>query len=622
MKPTKQLMDYVLNSEAFSHDLIGYDKARKLFSDFTDEMYEDFRYILDKEKEISETEWENFFEKYKHNASSPILQALMESDYITDKLRNKMVDYLVNGDYEERLSINDQRDHTLMRALTKSNISQKNVLAIIKYMHKREVDFVSFIYNFGHKINDECLKMITNEYLSMKTEMRKSNCEGVLKGCLLQIRDEKYIRQILEKFPLEKYRNVLISNQNLSDEFRKEIYDMGVNIEKIDFKNLSKDVFDDAYACVSDAFFELDVNAKNFDIKKGLYTSKDDKENITAFTKAKNVLWYIIPELSQAQQYDLFLRLKTFNLSKENETMFRILSSTSNEQILREAIELKSIVHQEQAYSNKYMPKDLIDKRLKEIAEKSLRAYQKNGSVKMSKRDAKFIIGLMTDKDYEIDDNLLCIAEKVVDNTEKELLVTNRKTPDKVLDVIINNAKTTPISSILDANLYILAQLNKSVDRKYKDKSFSDVLNLLFSYYDGYRSKENAISNIMYLYNKNSDVKPFIEETLKEIRNLSKSKESIMESMYIKPQIREMDRILTQAIKNIKAIENSSVKASKELLIDSLRQELFPFCSLKYSVLDFYMEAEKKIENISKIINDFDCLKKEEIMQDKCEKCR
>ena len=154
MKPTKELMDFILNNEEIQREFKYTSKGKSFFENFTEETYSDLRYIIDNEKAISESEWQTYFEKYKKDVSSPVLQALMESDYISDDLRNDMVNYLIKGDYRDRLLFNEQRDHTLMRALLKPNITHQNVLAITEYMSKRQSDISLFIYNFAKDINE------------------------------------------------------------------------------------------------------------------------------------------------------------------------------------------------------------------------------------------------------------------------------------------------------------------------------------------------------------------------------------------------------------------------------------------------------------------------------------
>lgn len=614
MKPTKELMDFILNNEEIQREFKYTSKGKSFFENFTEETYSDLRYIIDNEKAISESEWQTYFEKYKKDVSSPVLQALMESDYISDDLRNDMVNYLIKGDYRDRLLFNEQRDHTLMRALLKPNITHQNVLAITEYMSKRQSDMSLFIYNFAKDIKEEYLKIIADRYLQIKSEARKTNCNEILKYCLLNISDEKFIRKILERYPLEKYRNILVSNNKLSDKFRKEIYDTGVDIKKINFKELSKDVFDDAYACVCDAFFELEVNAKNFEKEKKMGLS--NKESIKAFSDAKNILWYVIPNLTSAQEYDLFLRLKNLNLTKENETMRKILLETSNEQILKEATTLKSVVHREQAYLNKHTPKDLINQRIKDISEKAVGAYRKNGSIKISNRDVKLLLDLMEIKGFEISEEMLLILAKASNEWDKRALASKRDVPDSVLDEILNYTKMTPMTFVKDANLEIITKLNKNVDKAYQHKSFNKFFKEL-SYIAGGYGYDGFVCDVVRMYEDNLDTKPFVENIIKELDVLISEYNCTTRSRYLKSQCKEMKKLLNQVMNEINIIESGKHKVSKQSLLYELNSELQPFLSHKYFALDFYMEIEKKTENIVKILSSIDDVKREEIMMEK-----
>ena len=612
MKPTKQLIEYIYNHDEVQRQIRFNSKAKDFLAKFTEEIYADIKHIIDKEKSFTETDWENLFEKYKKEPESPVLQALMESDYVSDDLRNRMVEWLIKGEYEGRFNLNDQRDHTLMRALTKPNITTKNILAITEFMSRNQFNMETFIYNYSNRIEDKYLKLIANRYLTTKSEAKKTNCNDVLRECLLNIKDEKFIRNLLENFPLEKYRNVLISNNKLSDEFRKEIYDMGVNIQKIDFRNLSKDVFDDAYTCVCDAFFDLDITAKNFEREKKAAFSADDKRMIKVFTDAKNILWYTIPSLSPAQEYDLFLRIKSMSLTKENETMRRILMSTKNEKLLKEALELKSVAHREQALHNEHMPMELINQKINEISEKALKVYRKNGTFKMSARDAKLLLELMCDRNAKVTDEVQLIVANILNDWDKMKMIARRETPNDVLDSIIKYAKITPINCPRDANLGIIATVNKNVDKKYQGKCFNDVLSSLV--YSDYGMQESHYIN---LYKENKEIKPFIEDMKKELGDLLIKNPKNPRDTHINTQINKMNELLDSVLNNISALEKNCGEVCKESTRYLLHEEMFPFLSHKYFVLDFYMEIETKVENITKILQNMDEIEKKEIMAEK-----
>lgn len=608
---TKELLDYIYNHKKMQEQIRFNIKAKNFFSNFSEKTYNDLQHIIKNEKNITESEWESIFNEYKTQVNSPILQALMESDYVSDELHNKMVEFLIKGEYQSRLSDNEQRDHTLLRALTKDNITPKNIAAIVEYTKDRSDDVSNFIYNFKKHIKDDYLKIFISRYVTNKAEARKVNCNDLLRQCLISIKDEAFLKELLDKFPLEKYRTTLMYNEFISDEFKKEIYNDGIDIRKVNhLSKVPKEVFEDIYRSYLEAFFDVDVTAKNYDRAKKSAYSDEERQQLKVYVDAKNKIYDVIvsEQLNPAQEYDLFLRFKSMEMSVQQETLSALLRHTKSEQILRESQELKSPGHRDQVFYNPHIPEDMLNKRIDDITKKAMNSYAKSKEYKMSKKDIEFLMHLIEQRKKVLPKKLYFALMDNVSIWHINRIASTRNVPEEVLDKIIENNKYA--SDIKDINTRIVAKLNKTLDKKYSNDEFSSLL-YEFVRIDSTRNKSYVSNSIGRSYKNDKEVRPFIEEVAKELENI----ETTTKNEYEKQFANLMKDIVNASFDSMDAFDGHFHKANKDDIHFILHDEMFPTLSHKYFALDFYIEIDKKAQNLKEILNKYDEIEKEEIVE-------
>lgn len=613
---TKELMDYIANHKRIEDEIRFNGKIRHFLNDFNEKTYNDLMYIIQNEKTIPEAEWQKFYEEYKTKVSSPVLQAIMESDYVPDEIHNNLVEFLIKGEYKDRLNINEQRDHTLLRALTKDNIKDKNIAAIVEYMKNRGDDVSTFMYNMGDKIKDEYYKVFIFKQVTNKAEARKVNCSDVLRQCLINIKDETFLKTILDKFPLEKYRTKILSNPHLSDAFKMDIYNEGVDIRKLELGKLPADILEDVYRSYVEAFFDVDVTAKNYEMTKKIASTDAERQQIKVYVDAKNKLYDIIVgnHLTSSQEYDLFLRFKSMDMSTQQETLSALLRHTKNEQILRESQELKSPGHRDQVFYNEHLPKDMMNKRVDDILTKFKKHYDKTGDMRLTKKDSDYLLYLVENRNIILPKELYFALLENLNYWYLNRISSTRGVPIDVLDKIIKDNKYATDKK--DINKKIITKINRNLPEKYKDEWCSQTLYELLNT-DSIKEKAHKSCSIGRTYkNYGEDVREYMKLIQEELEKIIKNPDDKLEAEYATV----IKNIVEASFHSMSAFDGNFKDANKEDIRFLIHDEMWPLMSYKYYALDFYMQIEEKAMNIKKLLDVYDELQQQEIIAEKLER--
>lgn len=460
---------------------IPYDRELHILADrINQEEYDDFHYLLNNEKNITKEEWEKYYNKYKSAVDSPILQLMAKSPYTESRLIENMVEFLIKGENPKRMSMCEERDRTLMFSLAKIK-NPKYISMICYYMESRLSEIGNFLAIENITISEKNKYEMAKVLASMRKELQKKRVNGALSWVLKNMQNQMNVRYILEHTPdKENIRTQAIQNEFISDDLRKEIYQQGIDPKVVNMSFLPKEIFDEIYESIINAFDSEKINIANYD--KVRYDVSDEEFN--AYVDAKNKIHQLIQTkaLSPEREYELFLILKSHKMTKHNEIMYAILSSTTNPKILMEADEVKSSADRAVAYQNENMPQEKLDKKIEDILRIAKKNYEKKGIWSTSATNADILKEqIKQQKLLPVDAYSIMLPTLLYDNNNMFLkILTTPNIHNEVLRKIFLNMKSSNVNSqkalALCANMVMMLKPTLSDEEK---KSFDNYIQVV-----------------------------------------------------------------------------------------------------------------------------------------------
>lgn len=591
------------------------DTKLKYFAEFfSDKQLKDYRYIRKNETRITEEEWNKYFHKYFHKPDktksylfSPVIQMISESYFANANLKNNIVEYITT-ETEYIASPKNISIYTmdiLFPILKQKDITPENINRLISYFDNDSTNFTekrlaTFIREQEKSIIPEHLEVITKYYIDSPKEAKLMFCSPVLESCLLFLKSETFAENVLKENK-EKYRDVLIQNKYISEEFKHKIYEEGINPQNINLKELPKDISREIYNSISDAYFDTKKILEN-KIEYDNLSEKDKTIIETAYNDAHNKLIHLIKskQLSPSEEYDLFIKLKPSMSLFATCILYCLIDNTKNKNILIKAQTLSDPLMQAMAFTNAYMPYETFQDKLNEIASIPFDAP-------LSQFEIHFIYGIVPRCIMRIPNNIYKKFLKQEPNARNRFCIY-AIAPDEILDDIINdkNYPSEESEKIQYATESVMARINKEINKKYPKDICCEFLSLFRDINFPSQTDYTALDFFVQMYEEDEVTKNIIDDIQIILNNVKSKIESSPEQDVANNFI-----ALINIIQNrIKTVEGNTSTCLEEILKQMLDNNINNIN--EFTPRQFYDNIDNTLINLRNISNKFKKLKKKQ----------
>lgn len=600
-KQLKQILNEINNlSIMYNHKIVGF------INNFSDKQLEKYNKIKENSTHLTSDDINNLyfehFNTYDKKSTylfNPIIQFIMDRPE-NKNLKNDIIEHITTkADY------NIYAQDILLECLKGYHfITPENIKNIFTYLNNApcslEDEIVEFLNKNKSVIPVGYLRNIAEYYLSLPIEEKRYECGPVLSFCLKHCKSKKLMNKVLDKNK-EKYRNILIQNKYIPNDIKQRLYEDGVNPFCIRLNDMPKDIADAMYDSILESFFDIGITSKN----KSEFNKKSDNDSKTikmAYKNAKDKIYEMIisNQLTIAQEYDLFLRFKSLDLTSQDEILTTLLQNTKAFAVLIESQSLKNNFSRTVALYNPYMPDKILNRKLERIAKKLKVQKELPKYRKMPKSEKDFVTALL-EKDritlpVEIYQKMLTL-----NLYSQELICAGMHTPVEILDKIIKNNKSHP------DNLYAITATVSRINKELQNTIYSGKLSfeILTEYYKALSSEKiDYISlELAQQYKENTEIKEIINNINKILKKIKPEITNVAEKNVYNNLI-----TLTEKIQNnILAIDGDISKCSKKILINILEDELYKINN--HNSRYFYDNVDNiilKFQNIISKIKEFD----------------
>ena len=431
----------------------------KAGKEYSDDVANDFNYINNHSETMSKSEWEKYYKKYKNDLNSPVIQLFLKrkppENILIDIAKSFIEAY--KGPRNPGLNEYQTLNYCLLHDIYPNDILKK----LFDTARKASTPyFLEFMYRNGDKIPEKNLEFFANFYLSNPYFRKNISVSDEFKHVLLNIRSDIFARGILYSGNCtENIRNELINNKNLLPELKTEIYNQGVDLLQINYKDTTSDIIEDAYKCAVSAITDFDVNIVNYEEKMPLL-SKEERNN---FETAERVICRIVSSknLKESLQDDLYERIKNLNPTKECEILQTLLSNATSPRIFFDIENIKSCADKKSALLSPNIPEEILIKKFKSIAEDAQKRYKKTLSFRIKESDYELMCHIITSDNISFPDdvyNAVLIQSSLNQSSinGSSIIASSLRVPDNIL----NHMTSTILGNKSYVYEYVCSKLN------------------------------------------------------------------------------------------------------------------------------------------------------------------
>jgi hypothetical protein len=571
-----------------------YANIQYLSNNYSEDARKDLLFLIENEDKLSESEWKNMFEKHKDIPWSPVLQFMVQSHNVPDKMVDDIAMHLIKGENCGRLHDIIERDRTLHLA-TARHIDKKTMSAICYFLENRTEGFSNFLFVKKPDIDEENIEAMAVIWLAKRASSKKKTMPILLQYALQEVKNEEFVKTVLKAYPNDEgIRGLLLQNPNINNKLKQEIYEMGIDpLSIVNMNKLPKNIFADMFESIVAAYDSETINPANYEKVKHT-VSKTDYQ---AYSSAKNKLYQMITkgDLPPDREYELFQVMLSQELRSANEITDAILRHTKNDKIFEEMHLCKSKASYGEGLTNIYAPQKSIDRYLTSLAKKIETNYNKKKLYAISGADATIVKELIKN-DVALPlpvYSALMVTECSKYNIMQGIILTSQ-VPKEVLDKIYHNNRSALQSAHKQEAMLAKIRLdlydNLSNDEQ---KILCDFLKIAtHDDYSHMEESQRSKSQKKYFYSRNKlndEMSKIMQKVISVTENLSED-----DKKHCSQEIKKIKLFAENVQKTCENLKEWNLRECDQLYLENLKYKTsYNFSVHCHESLSFYQSIER-----------------------------